>query len=85
MRHGLSALIERLFPGMSARAFLLTILAIPFVLMHFGKPQAEVYSSVAAGFILGWLAWRSRSIWPGVILHWLVAASMDFFASRWWR
>ena len=58
---------------------------IPFVLMHFGKPQAEVYSSVAAGFILGWLAWRSRSIWPGVILHWLVATSMDFFASRWWR
>ncbi|MBW1883608.1 MAG: CPBP family intramembrane metalloprotease, partial [Deltaproteobacteria bacterium] len=49
------------------------ISTIPFVLMHFGKPQAEVYASLAAGFILCWIALRSRSIWPGVLLHWLVA------------
>jgi membrane protease YdiL (CAAX protease family) len=61
------------------------ISTIPFVLMHFGKPQAEVFASLAAGFILCWIALRSKSIWPGVLLHWLVASSMDFFASTWWR
>lgn len=58
---------------------------IPFVLMHFGKPEPEVFASLAAGFILCWIALRSKSIWPGVLLHWLVATSMDFFASTWWR
>ena len=54
---------------------------IPFVLMHFDKPQPEVYASLFAGLILCWIALRSKSIWPGVLLHWLVASSMDFFAA----
>jgi membrane protease YdiL (CAAX protease family) len=58
---------------------------IPFVLMHFGKPELEVVASLPAGLILCWIALRSRSIWPGVLLHWMVATSMDFFASTWWR
>ncbi len=61
------------------------ISTIPFVLMHFGKPEAEVFAAIAAGFILCGIALSSRSIWPGVLLHWLVATSMDFFASSWWR
>lgn len=58
---------------------------IPFVLMHYTKPEAEMLGAILAGPVLCAIALRSRSIWPGVILHWLVAASMDFFASRWWR
>jgi len=58
---------------------------LPFVIMHFGKPEAEVAASLAAGFILCTIALRSKSIWPGVLLHWLVASSMDFFASSFWR
>lgn len=61
------------------------ISTIPFVIMHIGKPEAEAFASILAGFILCWIALRSKSIWPGVILHSLVAASMDFFASTWWR
>ena len=68
---------------LGSRAVLVS--TIPFVLMHFGKPEAEVVASIAAGFILCWIALRSKSIWPGVLLHWLVATSMDFFASTWWR
>jgi membrane protease YdiL (CAAX protease family) len=68
---------------MGSRAVLFS--TVPFVLMHIGKPEAEVFASIAAGFILCWIALRSRSIWPGVLLHWLVATSMDFFASQWWR
>lgn len=54
---------------------------IPFVLMHFGKPEAEVYGALPAGLILCAIALRARSVWPGVLLHWLVASSMDFFAA----
>lgn len=61
------------------------ISTIAYVLMHFGKPEAEVFASLAAGFILCWIALRAKSIWPGVALHWLVATSLDFFASTWWR
>jgi len=57
------------------------ISTIPFVLMHFGKPQPEVYGSLPAGLILCWIALRSNSIWPGVVLHWLVASSMDAFGA----
>ncbi len=58
---------------------------IPFALMHFGKPELETASAVIAGLVLCFIALRSKSIWPGVLLHWLVASTMDFFAAEWWR
>jgi membrane protease YdiL (CAAX protease family) len=58
---------------------------LPFVVVHFGKPEAEVFGSIIAGLLLCRIALRSRSIWPGVLLHWTAAGAMDFFASSWWR
>lgn len=58
---------------------------IPFVIMHFGKPEAETVGALFAGLVLCYLALKSKSIWPGVLLHWLVASTMDLFASQWWR
>ena len=58
---------------------------LPFVLMHVGKPEPEMLGSIAAGLLLGWLALKSRSIWPGVFIHSMVATTMDFFASSWWQ
>jgi membrane protease YdiL (CAAX protease family) len=58
---------------------------VAFALMHIGKPEAEALGAVIAGLVLCHLARRAHSIWPGVILHALVAATMDFFASEWWR
>src|SRR5690606_25832401 len=58
---------------------------IPFVIMHFGKPEAETLGALVAGLVLCFLALRSKSIWPGVLLHWLVAGTIDFFASYWRR
>lgn len=54
---------------------------MPFAVLHFGKPQAEVYGSVAAGVLLGLLALRTRSFWYGALLHIAVAWSMDLFAA----
>ena len=61
------------------------ISTIPFVIMHVGKPEAEMLGAIAAGFILCGISLRSKSIWPGVVLHAGVATTMDFFTSDWWR
>ena len=68
---------------MGSRAVLVSTL--PFVIIHMNKPEAEMLGSIAAGLVLCWIALRSKSIWPGVMIHWLVAMSMDFFASTWWH
>ena len=56
---------------------------VPFALSHYGKPPLEMLSSIAAGFILCWLALRGKSIWPGVALHWAVATTVELFAATW--
>ena len=53
---------------------------VPFVLMHFGKPLPELYGSVVAGLVLGFVAVRGRSFIPCAILHFAVAATLDVAA-----
>jgi membrane protease YdiL (CAAX protease family) len=53
---------------------------MPYMMLHFSKPWPEAAASVVAGFILGWLAWRLKSIWGGVCVHCAVAVSMDLLA-----
>ena len=71
-------LLFRLEPRCGANAILWQ--TIPFVLMHLGKPGPELHSSLIAGLVLGWLAWRSRSFWPCFLLHWSAACTMDLVA-----
>jgi membrane protease YdiL (CAAX protease family) len=61
------------------------ISTIPFVLTHVGKPEAEIFGAIVAGFVLCRLALDGRSIFPGVLLHFLVAGTVDFLTSGWWR
>jgi hypothetical protein len=53
---------------------------MPFVVAHFGKPEAETFGSIFAGVGLGLLALRTRSFWYGALIHIAVAVSMDCFA-----
>ncbi len=48
-------------------------------LVHIGKPAAETYSSILGGLIWGILAFRSRSIVYGVLIHWLLGVALDLF------
>ena len=41
----------------------------PFVFMHIGKPELETFSTLFGGLFLGWLAWRTRSVLYGGLLH----------------
>jgi membrane protease YdiL (CAAX protease family) len=53
---------------------------LPYMMIHFSKPWPEAAAAIFAGLILGWLAWKLKSIWGGVCLHCAVAVSMDLLA-----
>lgn len=53
------------------------VMIIPYCMIHFNKPLAETLAAVVAGFVLGVLSLRSRSIWLGVAIHGTVAVGMD--------
>jgi membrane protease YdiL (CAAX protease family) len=58
------------------------VMVVPYVMIHFDKPAAETFGAIVAGLVLGTLALRTRSIWGGVVIHVLVAVSMDVLALR---
>ena len=43
--------------------------AIPFVLLHLGKPFLETLVCIPGGFIFGYVAYRTRSFLPCFIIH----------------
>ncbi len=45
------------------------VATMPFVYAHIGKPELELFSTLAGGLAYGWLAWRTRSILWGTIGH----------------
>ncbi|WP_420582758.1 CPBP family intramembrane glutamic endopeptidase [Reichenbachiella sp.] len=51
-----------------------------YMFLHYGKPITEAISSVFGGYLIGILAFYSKRIWGGVILHIALAWSMEFFA-----
>jgi membrane protease YdiL (CAAX protease family) len=56
------------------------VMIIPYCMVHFQKTAAESLGSIVAGLLLGYLAMRSRSLWGGVLVHWLIAVEMDVFS-----
>ena len=45
----------------------------PFVFTHLGKPELETLSTFFGGLGFGWLAWRTRSVLYGALLHaWVI-------------
>jgi uncharacterized protein len=55
-------------------------MVIPYCMIHFGKPMAETFAAIIAGIALGILSLKSRSIIPGILIHYSVAIAMDFAA-----
>ena len=51
--------------------------AIPFGLLHYGKPTTEFAASFGAGIILGIIALSAKSFVPCFVLHWSAAVSFD--------
>lgn len=55
-------------------------MTIPYCMIHFGKPFPETIAAIVAGIILGMLSLKSRSVLPGVMIHYAVAITMDISA-----
>jgi len=55
-------------------------MALPYCMIHYGKPYLEAHGAVVAGIALGSLAMRTRSIYGGFLVHVTVAFVMDFLA-----
>ncbi|MEZ4471229.1 MAG: CPBP family intramembrane glutamic endopeptidase [bacterium] len=53
------------------------VMLVPYCMVHFLKTAAESVGSLIAGVVLGTLSMKYRSIWGGVLAHWLVAIAMD--------
>jgi membrane protease YdiL (CAAX protease family) len=60
-------------------AALVLFQTIPSTMLHFGHPLSELASAVAAGLAFGLLAWKTRSIIPGLALHASVGLGTDLF------
>ena len=51
--------------------------AVFYCMVHFGRPLGECVSSLFGGALLGMLALRTRSIYPGALLHLGLAWGME--------
>jgi membrane protease YdiL (CAAX protease family) len=60
-------------------AALVLFQTIPSTMLHFGHPLSELASAVAAGIAFGLLAWKTRSIVPGLLLHASIGLGTDLF------
>ncbi len=59
-------------------------MAVPYCMIHYGKPYEEALGAILAGVFLGTLALRTLSVWGGLLVHLAVALSMDLL-SLWTR
>jgi membrane protease YdiL (CAAX protease family) len=55
-------------------------MAVPYCMIHYGKPYLETHGAIVAGVVLGSLAMRTRSIYAGFLVHLTVAYLMDFLS-----
>jgi phosphatidylglycerophosphate synthase len=58
------------------------IAMVPYCMLHYHKPPLEAFAAIIAGVALGEVAYRTRSIAGGVIVHISVAATMELLALR---
>ncbi len=61
----------------------IAVQTVPFVMMHFPKPEAEALSSIIAGVALGWMAYRGQSIVGCWLVHWTCAILLDLLVVLW--
>ena len=57
------------------------IQTVPFVLVHFGKPEIETISTILTGIYFGYVAYRGNSYWPAFIIHLFINISFLVFVN----
>jgi membrane protease YdiL (CAAX protease family) len=54
---------------------------VPFVIVHFGKPEVETISTILMGIYLGYVAYRGNSFWPAFIIHVFINITFYIFVN----
>lgn len=57
--------------------FAIVIQMVPYALTHAGGPFLESFESIFVGLALGWLAYKTKSIWPCIFVHFAVSIIFD--------
>ncbi|HYI76905.1 MAG TPA: CPBP family intramembrane glutamic endopeptidase [Chryseolinea sp.] len=52
-------------------------MAVTYCFLHTGKPLGEAISSIFGGYLLGVIAYETKSIWGGIIVHVGIAWMME--------
>jgi len=68
------ALLRRIGP------LAIVVVQVPFVLLHLGKPEIELWSTFLGGSIFAWLDWRTRSVVWSALGHVYVLTLMIVLA-----
>jgi membrane protease YdiL (CAAX protease family) len=55
-------------------------MAVPYCMIHFGKPFLEANGAIIAGIFLGSVSMKTKSIYQGFLVHITVAGLMDWLA-----
>ena len=58
------------------------VATLPFVFSHLGKPELELFSTLAGGLVYGWLAWRTSSIVWGALGHTYILSLVTLAVAR---
>ncbi len=56
------------------------VMTVAYAIFHFPKPAPEALAAIPGGLVLGWMAFKTNSIWGGVLLHVAIALTMDCIA-----
>jgi membrane protease YdiL (CAAX protease family) len=51
--------------------------AVPFTLVHAGKPELETYACIVGGTLIGLVGLRVRSFYPAFFIHWFIAVALN--------
>jgi len=55
-------------------------MALPYNMLHYGKPMPEALAAIVGGIALGSLSLKTKSIWWGAAIHISIAITMDVCA-----
>jgi membrane protease YdiL (CAAX protease family) len=61
-------------------ALVIPLMAIPYAVIHMGKPFSEAMGAIVAGTVLGLVSLRTGSVVGGIGIHYAVALTMDLLA-----
>ncbi len=78
--YGFQRMQERYGPALAIVFSTMISALVHSSIAGFGKPISETFSALFGGFILGYIAYKSKSIFPTFVIHFLLGISCDLYS-----